>query len=136
MLPHLLALLLVAATGATALWLGGPIAQDPCYHAFADRRAWLGVPNAADVLSNLAFAVAAITALPALRRARWADARDRWPWIAYAATLLLTALGSTWYHLTPSDERLFWDRLPLALTMASLAAATLGERLPPRWGPP
>ena len=27
------------------------------YHAFADRRAWLGVPNFLDVMSNLPFAL-------------------------------------------------------------------------------
>ena len=28
------------------------IPQDPAYHAFADARAWLGMPNAANVLSK------------------------------------------------------------------------------------
>ena len=31
------------------------VGQDPKYHLFADQRTWLGVPRAADVLSNLAF---------------------------------------------------------------------------------
>lgn len=131
---HLLGVLLVAAAAAVALAWHGPIAQDPAYHAFADQRPWLGIANAADVLSNLAFAAAALAAIPVLRRARWADPADRWPWYAYAATLLLTAIGSAYYHLAPTDERLFWDRLPLALTLAALAAAMLGERLPPARG--
>ena len=32
-----------------------PWRQDPAYHLFADRRAWLGVANFADVASNLPF---------------------------------------------------------------------------------
>jgi len=37
-------------------WLFMPaVAQPASYHAFADERPWLGIPNAADVLSNLAF---------------------------------------------------------------------------------
>jgi hypothetical protein len=132
---HLIALAVLALVAIIALAEHGPIAQDQAYHAFADQRSWLGIPNAADVLSNLPFAIAALLAMSALRRARWADGRDRPAWIAYATTLLLTAMGSAYYHWSPGDERLFWDRLPLSLTMAALAAATLGERLPARWGP-
>jgi len=39
---------------ASALLLPA-IHQDPSYHRFADQRTWLGVPHAANVLSNLAF---------------------------------------------------------------------------------
>jgi ribosomal protein L20 len=42
---------------AAGLWMQGPIAQWANYHAFADDRAWLGVPNAANVLSNLPFLI-------------------------------------------------------------------------------
>ena len=44
------------------LW-HGPIAQWPGYHAFADDRAWFGLPNATNVLSNLPFAVILETAV-------------------------------------------------------------------------
>ncbi|HMX53755.1 MAG TPA: hypothetical protein PLP53_07480, partial [Plasticicumulans sp.] len=47
-----------------ALQLGGPalpfLAQPPGYHAFADTRALAGIANAADVLSNLSFLLAAL----------------------------------------------------------------------------
>jgi len=39
---------------AAVLWAHGPIAQWVDYHAFADARAWLGVPNAA-ILMPLGF---------------------------------------------------------------------------------
>ena len=50
-------LLVAAAILALALGLHGPIAQWASYHAFADARAWLGLPNAQNVLSNLPFAL-------------------------------------------------------------------------------
>ena len=50
-------LLVAAATLALALGLHGPIAQWASYHAFADARAWLGLPNAQNVLSYLPFAL-------------------------------------------------------------------------------
>jgi hypothetical protein len=46
----------------------------------------------------------------------------------------LTGLGSTYYHLAPSNERLLWDRLPMVLGFMGLFAAVLGERTRPRVG--
>jgi len=40
-----------------------PIAQDPAYHDFADQRSMLGIPNAPNVLSNIARTSAASSAL-------------------------------------------------------------------------
>ena len=47
---------------ALALLLHGPIAQWASYHAFADQRELWGIPHAADVLSNLPFAIAGLWA--------------------------------------------------------------------------
>jgi hypothetical protein len=95
----------------------GPIAQPPHYHEFADQRAFLGVPNAADVLSNLAFAAAALWGWWSLRD------RARTPGLVLLiAALLLTAAGSAYYHWAPDNARLFWDRVPIALAAAGLLA--------------
>jgi len=133
--PHLLGLALLGILGVVTLAWYGPIAQDQSYHHFADQRSWLGIPNAGDVISNLAFALVALAAIPVLGRATWAVPSDRWPWIISVGTLLMTALGSGYYHWAPADGPLFWDRLPLSLTIAALAAATLGERCSPRRTP-
>jgi len=34
-----------------------PIAQDPAYHQFADRRALFGIPNFGDTASNIGFLI-------------------------------------------------------------------------------
>src|SRR4029077_16453316 len=52
-----IALILVASL------LAPRIPQDQSYHGFADQRTLLGVPNGADVLSNLAFALVGILGL-------------------------------------------------------------------------
>ena len=50
--------LLIALALATWLALGLPATALPAdYHHFADQRAWLGLPHAMDVLSNLPFAL-------------------------------------------------------------------------------
>ena len=59
--PAWLALATVVLAGL--LWAHGPIGQWADYHAFADDRAWLGLPNAANVLSNLPFLAVGVWAL-------------------------------------------------------------------------
>ena len=116
-------------------WVLPPLAQPQGYHGFADRRAWLGIPNFGDVASNAAFLLAALLGLLAVYRTsheKMAAAPRR----AYAATflgLVLTAFGSAYYHWAPSDARLVWDRLPMTLVFMPLLAATLAERLCWRW---
>ena len=106
-----------------------PVLQDPAYHAFADRRALWRVPNALDVLSNVAFALVGARGLrAALRRGAFADPRARLPWIVLFTAVLATALGSAWYHLAPTSERLVWDRLPMAVGFMALVAALVGDR--------
>ena len=38
-----------------ALFIMHPMAQDPTYHDFADKRKWLGIANFANFISNLPF---------------------------------------------------------------------------------
>lgn len=120
-----------AAIGLVAalMLLHGPITQPALYHQFADHSFWAGIPHAADVLSNLGFALVAL----------W-GARRLWPqrhhpavragWVGYSVfliALLLTSVGSIYYHLAPYDWRLVWDRLPIALACAGLLAGVRAQ---------
>jgi hypothetical protein len=127
LLPHLPLLLTLAIT--LAMLIHGPIAQLPHYHDFADSRSWHGLPNVADVLSNVGFALVGAWGLvrlwPLRRRPELAAS---WPGYAlFLAALALTAFGSSYYHLAPDDARLVWDRLPIALACAGLLAAVRAE---------
>lgn len=110
-----------------------PIPQWQSYHKFADRRSWLGMPNFGDVSSNLLFAVAGVWGLVFMvadrAGARFVDGRERWPYMFVFLGLLLTAFGSSYYHLAPSDARLVWDRLPMTIAFMALVAAMLAERI-------
>lgn len=124
---HRLPLLLTLLLSAAAL-LYGPIAQLPNYHAFADQLTLLGIPHFADVLSNLGFAAVALWGLWRLAPRRHSHFPASWPGYAlFLAGLLLTALGSSWYHLAPDDHRLVWDRLPIALASAGLLAGVWAD---------
>jgi hypothetical protein len=110
---------------AAAMLAHGPIAQLDNYHAFADTRSWLGIPNAGNVLSNIPFAMVALWAL--MKR------RGSLAWSVFDAALLATALGSSYYHLAPDDHRLVWDRLPIALACAALLVAVYERTDAPRY---
>lgn len=116
---------LAAALGALLL---PPIPQDPSYHAFADGRALAGMPNALDVLSNLPLVV-----LGAVGLARCLRGGDPGRIKAlFFATVLLTGIGSSLYHLRPDDDNIVLDRLPLSIMSVALFGAMLAERVSPR----
>lgn len=108
-----------------------PIAQPEDYHQFADQRGWLNIPNAWNVLSNLPFLLAGLWGLFLLftKKVTFINDREKWFWIGISLGLILTAIGSTYYHLAPDDSRLFWDRLAMTTVFMSLVAALIGERI-------
>lgn len=117
--------------------LVGPIPQPESYHDFADQRSWLGIPNAWNVLSNIPFALAGIGGLFLLyspEKGEFIDDRERWPWIGVSMGLILTAMGSAYYHLAPDNSRLVWDRLPMTIIFMSYVAALISERVNIRLG--
>ena len=117
------------ALAAIAMLAYGPIRQPDAYHAFADARTFLGLANAGDVLSNVGFALAGLWGLWTFRTAVARRALGAsWPGYAtFLVGLLITAAGSSYYHLAPDDARLVWDRLPIALACAGLLAGTYAD---------
>lgn len=126
--------LILAALAAMLAW-HGPIAQPGHYHDFADARAWLGMPNAADVLSNLPFLLAGVLGLRAAL-ALPASVAARAPWGMFFAAVTLTTLGSAFYHWAPDDLGLAVDRLPIAWACGWLSLALLAERVDARFASP
>lgn len=124
--------LIITFTLIGAMLLHGPIAQLAHYHAFSDQRILLGLAHGADVFSNLGFALVGVVGLlfvPQMRR-QFGFAAS-WPaWCLFFVALLLTALGSAYYHLAPDDSRLVWDRIPIVLACAALLVAVRAECRP------
>ena len=111
-----------------------PVPQDPAYYDFADTRLILGVANFWNVMSNLPFLLVGVYGLAfvASKPAVVGDPDLYWPWIAFFAGIALTAFGSAWFHLAPSNDSLAWDRLPMTVGFAGLFAVVIGEYLSPR----
>jgi hypothetical protein len=123
-----LALAFVLLAPLVAVFLAVPrIAQDARYHAFADTRTVLGVPNFANVASNLPFLIIGVAGLAlCLRRPAEGAARA---WAVFFAGTALAAFGSGYYHSSPSSETLLWDRLPMTLAFMGLLTALISEHV-------
>ena len=74
------------------------------YHNFSDKRTILGIPNGINVLSNIVFIFLAIYLLQKKKSN------------LLSIYLILLAIASSYYHLNPSDDTLFWDVLMIATT--------------------
>jgi hypothetical protein len=130
------ALVVLTVAVVLAACLAPRAAQPLSYHNFADHRPWLGIPNFGDVASNLAFLVFGVWGLvylfgltaPEVREC-FVDPRERWFYLAVFAGMILTGLGSAYYHGAPDNDRLVWDRLPMTLVFMSLVAAMIAERI-------
>lgn len=123
-----------------ALGLYGPIPQDPDYHQFSGTAAYFSIPNTVNVVSNLPFLVVGLFCFLALLRGERDYLIDQSNRLAYLTLYLGTALvglGSAYYHLSPDNTTLVWDRLPMTIAFMALysiiisefISATAGEKL-------
>ena len=124
-LPIIVFSALMAASLA-ALLLVPAIRQDQTYHQFADQRIIFGIPNFWNVASNLPFLAVGAAGL---RRFRQDPAT-----VVFFLGVFLTGIGSSYYHWNPNDGTLFWDRLPMTLSFASILALVVDERVSPKYG--
>lgn len=120
----------VALYGLLRLALG-PLPQDPAIHLLADTPTLLGmIPNAGDVLTNLAILASGLLGL-ALRPRMTVAPQERAAVNVLIAASILTALGSAYYHWAPANATLVWDRIPITLVLMSLLTLVLADRVNP-----
>ena len=134
-------LMILTVTVVVACCMLPRIPQPQSYHQFADQRSFLGIPNFGDVTSNLPFAVIGAWGIAFVLQSHrrrdhrtFVDEREQWPYLFAFVGLLLTAFGSSYYHLAPDNARLVWDRLPMTITFMSMVSAVIAERISVRLG--
>jgi hypothetical protein len=121
-------LILAVVLVSVLIFSRGPIPQIQEYHQFADRRIFMGIPNAMDVLTNICFAIVGLLGYRevALKNNTLKTATS-WKW--FFLSVLLIAPGSAIYHWSPNDFTLIWDRLPMSMGFMALYVALLSEHI-------
>ncbi len=115
-----------------------PISQDPRYHLFADRRKFFGIPNFFNVASNGFLLLVGLLGVASLLCQRagtgYREKGGKLPYMVFFLGIVLTALGSAYYHFAPRDATLFWDRLGMSMTVMSFTAAIIADRIEAKAG--
>jgi hypothetical protein len=125
---HAILIAIIAAV-IGAVMSRDPIPQPLAYHDFADDRAFLGVPNLLNVVSNLGFLIVGLMGLGHCLRKRPREAA--WSWVTLFVGVTLVCAGSAYYHLAPDNGTLVWDRLPMTVGFMGLLVAVLAEHIEP-----
>ena len=125
----------IVLSGAV-FFLVDPIPQDPDYHKFVDQRSYLGVQNFLNVFSNLVFIIIGCFGLYVLiKRGNQNNINKSFSaCYLFFLGLVLTGIGSAYYHLSPDNQTLVWDRLPMAIAFMSLFSFFLYEHVSTRLG--
>lgn len=125
-LKIMLAIIVVAIIAVFSI---DPIAQQPNYHNFADRRRIINIANFYNVLSSIPFVIIGIMGirLVTLRKATGGLAELRAMYLTFFVGVFLTGFGSAYYHYQPGNQTLLWDRLAMTIAFMALFSAIVGE---------
>jgi len=113
-----------------------PIAQPSEYHQFAGELRIFGVANFWNVASNIAFSIFGCIGLYKLHISKSLTVLDGGR-VAYSLLFFgvaLVGLGSGYYHLSPDNSTLVWDRLPMTIAFMALFAIIISEYVSEHWG--
>ena len=126
-----LLLISIALSLFAVLFFMQPIAQDLSYHLFSDDDTLFSIPNFWNVVSNLPFILVGVTGLTLLAKGtpKGSLSELRRAYITFFIGLIITALGSSYYHWNPNNNSLVWDRLPMTISFMAFFTIILGENI-------
>jgi hypothetical protein len=129
----LLGILALALAVVVALALLPAVPEPGMFRSLVDGRAFLGIANFLNVVSNVPLLFVGAWGLYFLARGRpeaFADPVEKRPYALLFLAVALTSFGSAYYHLAPEDDTgLMWDRLPMSVAFMALLCAVLVERI-------
>lgn len=117
-----LTLLATIVVSFAAIFFIPRFGQDPRYHDFADKRAFFGIPNFFDVVSNIGFLFVGFLGIRTCRALR-----SSVDWMVLFVGVALVSFGSGYYHWSPDNSTLVWDRLPMTVGFMGLFVALIAE---------
>lgn len=127
--------ILAALTLATIVGLlaWGPVVLEASAHQYANQRRWLGLPHAADVLSNLPLLLTGLWGWFATRTNAW-PAELRRPWQGFFVCVAGGSLIAATYHAAPSDTGYVLAQIAMSAAFVMLTFGMLAERVNAKFG--
>lgn len=106
-----------------------PIAQEVSYHLFKDSRVIWRITNFWNVISNAPFLIVGILGLykVAISNKLKIAGEIKIAYILLFSGVGLVAFGSGYYHLSPNNHSLVWDRLPMTIAFMALFSIIISE---------
>lgn len=117
---HLFVFWLAILLGVSFFVFIPPIQQDVSYHQFIGDANHTHVYGNGNVWSNVGFLLVGVWGMIVYMN-HLSTKNIFLLWVSLG--LILTALGSAYYHIQPNNETLFWDRLPMAIVFSGFFAA-------------
>ncbi len=108
-----------------------PVSQDPEYHNFEDKRIYSGIMNFWNVVTNIPFIIIGIVGFFKIHKRRLSGLLPNLSraYLAFFTGLVLTGLGSVYYHINPSNLTLVGDRMGITITFMSFFVLIFGESI-------
>ncbi|NRA73839.1 MAG: ceramidase domain-containing protein [Rickettsiales bacterium] len=116
-----------------------PIAQPQLYHKFADSRILLELENFFDVISNIPFIILSLMGLYYIyktnpKRSLFSMKGEKLLWQIFFLGVFLVGFGSGYYHLSPKDPAIIWDRIPITIAFMALFSLMIMEYIDAKLG--
>lgn len=120
---------LVFAGCASVLFIQA-VPQNDAYHHFADCRTIAGVENFWNVFSNIPFLLIGVYGIFYLINNRKKIIEPLFlNYILFFLGIILIGLGSSYYHLSPCNDTLIWDRMPMTISFMAFFSIIIGENI-------
>jgi Alkaline phytoceramidase (aPHC). len=122
----ILLLILLTLICVIGTFLFDPVPQNPSFHKFSDRNEILGIPNTLNVLSNEPFIAIGIIGLLSLKKSAIIQSVSIIYYLLFTGIILI-GVGSGWYHLSPDNNSLVYDRIPMTIVFMAFLSAVVAE---------
>jgi Ceramidase len=129
-------IIVISLLVTSILFSFSPIKQDNSYHLFADSRVLFRLPNFLNVVTNLPFLIVGFIGIRLTSSAKLKpqDKPIKIIYLVFFVGILLTCLGSSYYHYSPDNSTLVWDRLPMTISFMAFFCVVVGKCVSARAG--
>lgn len=124
-----MALIFISLLSIIGVFLMPPIPQELSYHQFADQQTLFGIPHFFNTVSNIPYLIIGYLGLRLISSDKKIELVEniRYIYALFFISVFMVGLGSFYYHLSPDNSTLLWDRLPMAVAFMSFFTIILAE---------